>query len=291
MSDKSKISWTDASWPVTVGCDRVSPGCANCYAIRDANRMASNPNPKVSEVYSGLAVHDHDAGTFDWTGTVRCLPQRLDWPKRWQKPRKIFVCSQSDLFHQDVPDAFIVDVFRVMLENPRHIYQVLTKRPGRLADTATLRLKLKELFKQFTGSPQWPRHIWYGVSVESNDYRWRIGKAVLLNAPVTFISAEPLLEPLALLPGDGHYCLQDIAWIITGAESGPGRRPMNLDWVRSLRDQCQWGGVKFHFKQDILPDGTKIHLPELDGKIWDEFPVMSHIEGDLWLRQSKQGSG
>lgn len=253
MSGISTIEWTQATWNPVTGCTEVSPGCDHCYARTFAER------------FRGVPDHPYEQG-FD----LKLWPERLELPLRWKKPRKIFVNSMSDLFHKDVPDEYVLQVFEAMIQARQHIYQVLTKRPGRLVDSPVLWLHLKELFMRLTGSPDWPAHIWYGVSVESDDYRWRIGKSVLMRAPVTFISAEPLLGELHL-SGDGRYCLQDIQWLITGAESGHGARPMNEDWVRALRDQCQWAGTKFFYKQNAI-HGKKIPTPVLDGRQWTEYP-------------------
>ena len=255
MSSTSTIEWTSATWNPVTGCTEVSPGCDHCYARTFAER------------FRGVPGHPYEQG-FD----LKLWPDRLKLPLKWRKPRRIFVNSMSDLFHKDVPDDYILQCFETMIKADQHTFQLLTKRPGRLADSFILRTKLKERFLQLTGSPSWPAHIWYGVSVESDDYRWRIAKAVILQAPTTFISAEPLLEELNLIPSPGGYCLQDIAWVITGAESGHGARPMNEDWVRSLRDQCQWSGTKFFYKQKLV-NGKKVPLPELDGRTWDEFPA------------------
>lgn len=133
MSASTNIEWTDASWPVVAGCEKLSAGCANCWAIRDAWRMSHNPNPAVSEVYAGTAKKTA-GGALNWTGIVRLLSQRLDWPLRWRQPKKIFVCNQSDLFHEDVPHEFIAAVFAVMMAAPQHTFQVLTKRAERMRD-------------------------------------------------------------------------------------------------------------------------------------------------------------
>lgn len=242
MSNQSTIEWTDASWNPVTGCTKVSPGCDHCYAETFAER------------FRGVKGHPYEQG-FD----LRLWPERLGLPLLWKKPRRIFVNSMSDLFHQDVPDDFIIDTFKVMALASQHIYQVLTKRPSRLINTG-----LQERIEQAIGG--FPAHIWYGVSVESQAYAWRLSFLRRANAPIRFISAEPLLGPLIL-------DLSNIRWLIAGAESGHGARPMDEDWVRSLCHQCQGAGVAFFYKQRLDERGHKIPLPELDGKVWNEFPV------------------
>lgn len=253
QANNTSIEWTDKTWNIATGCDKVSPGCDHCYA------------ETFSERFRGVKGNHFEHG-FD----LQLRPERMDIPLHTKKPSKFFVNSMSDWLHKDIPDDYILQMFDVMLQADQHIYQLLTKRPGRLADSDVLRLKLKTLFMQRTGKPDWPAHIWNGVSVESQAYTWRIHKAVIMRAPVTFVSAEPLLGPLNL-QGDGHYCLQDLAWIIAGAESGHGARPMDEDWVRSLRDQCQKTGVAFFYKQNAK-NGRKIPTPELDGRTWVQYP-------------------
>jgi protein gp37 len=267
VSDKSKIEWTDATWPVTVGCDHVSPGCDNCYAARLASgRLAHQP------VYAGLAEN----GRFN--GTVRCLAERLDWPLKWRKPRRIFVCSMSDLFHESVPDEFIVRVFAVMANCPRHTFQVLTKRHGRLRallnDTGFKLAVMKGASDTHPArmSPMWPLHnVWVGVSAE--DQHWaqiRVHALLATPAAVRWVSAEPLLGPIDLrnlkmgngalidaLCGDvktskGEIyaaCPGSVGWVVCGGESGKAARPMHPAWAQSLRDQCQSARVPYLFKQ------------------------------------------
>jgi protein gp37 len=167
----------------------------------------------------------------------------------------------SDLLHKDIPDSFILDVFRAMIERaPWHTYQVLTKRPSRLGGTRLLRDILS-----IAGA--WPPHIWLSVSVETNAYCWRIEKPRAVPAPIRFLSCEPLLGPLSL-------DLSSIQWVIAGAESGHGARPMDEAWVRSIRDQCVAAGVAFFYKQNAV-QWRKIPLPELDGTVWRQFPAVS----------------
>lgn len=243
VADKSAIEWTEATWNPTTGCDRISAGCDNCYALTLAKRLKAMGNPKyqndgdprTSGPGFGLAVHE-DA---------------LDLPTKWQSPRVVFVNSMSDLWHARVPDDFIQRVFQVMADTPQHTYQVLTKRPLRAARMAA---KLP-----------WPPNLWMGVSVESQDVAWRID-ALRERVPATvrFISAEPLLGPLRLE-------LSGIDWLIAGGESGPDYRPVNPDWVRELRDQCADAGTAFFFKQwgGVRP---KSGGRELDGRTWSDMP-------------------
>lgn len=247
------IEWCDRSWNVITGCTEVSEGCDHCYAKSMATRFAgSKAFPHGFEI----TVH----------------MDRLNDPYTWKKPCRVFVNSMSDLFHQKVSDGLILQMFDVMLDTPQHTYQILTKRPSRLASTRLFDLMLHHVYNK-TGVIAWPANIWLGVSVESMDYTWRIDKlrspfvAFRDNPrihPTLFISAEPLLAPLTL-------DLHDIAWLITGCESGAGARPMSEEWVRSLRDQCISQDVRFFYKQKLV-GRKKVGLPELDGQVWNEFP-------------------
>lgn len=273
----TKIEWTDETWNPTLGCDKVSPGCDGCFAIRTARIRGGNPHPKIAQAYAGLTKRT--AGGLDWTGDVRVLPDRLDMPLHWRKPRKVFVDSQSDLFHDGVGTAFIARVFAVMAATPRHTYQVLTKRHGRMRSLLgredfrqKVRVELAELRGLMVGdvSLPWPLpNVWLGVSVEDQQ-RADLRIPALLGTPaaVRWLSCEPLLGPVDLTcgnvrpefhgPCDG-YCdgalLQGIDWVVVGGETGPTARPMHPDWARGLRDQCQNADVPFWFKQwgDHLP--------------------------------------
>ncbi len=247
MSDKSAIEWTEATWNPVTGCTRVSPGCDHCYALTFAER------------FRGVPGHPYEQG-FD----LKLWPERLELPFKWKKPRRIFVNSMSDLFHQDVPDSFILDVFRSMILANQHIYQVLTKRPSRLVNTG-LTEKITQSIFDITGSTIWPAHIWLGVSVETMQYAWRVDALRKVPVSTRFISAEPLLGPLDTL------CLNDIHWLITGGESGPGHRYCDPAWVQTLRDRCQNEDVAFFHKQwgGRTP---KASGRLLDGRTWDEFP-------------------
>ena len=234
MAVGSKIEWTDATWNPVTGCNKVSPGCKLCYAERLAKRLRATGMVKYR---NGFAVTLH--------------PDALETPSQWRKPRTIFVNSMSDLFHYQVPDEFVREVFGVMERAHWHRYQVLTKRPERaVALSAEL---------------SWPQQIWLGVSVESNQYLHRIDRLRECGAATKFLSLEPLLGPLPDLNLDG------IDWVIVGGESGPGARPMEAEWARDIRDQCIEAGVPFYFKQwgGVF---KKRHGRELDGRTWDEMP-------------------
>jgi|ERR1044071_19628 protein gp37 len=240
MSDNSKIEWTDATWNPVRGCTKVSPGCAHCYAETFAER------------FRGVPSHPFEYG-FD----LRLVPEKLGDPIRWSAPRKVFVNSMSDLFHEGVPDDYIMKVARVMAAANWHTYQVLTKRAERLRDL--LQGKLRFTTEQ--------KHIWWGVSVENRKHGLpRIDVLRQAPAAVRFLSVEPLLEDL------GTVDLSGIAWVIVGGESGPRARPMDPEWVRSLRRQCIKSRVAFFFKQwggvRKARTGRK-----LDGRTYDEFPI------------------
>ncbi len=220
MGDRTKIGWTDATWGPIVGCKAVSPGCDHCYAARLASgRLKHVP------IYTGLA----EDGVF--TGEVRCLPERLDDPLHWRKPCRVFVNSMSDLFHPDVPHGFIMKVFDVMERAPQHVFQILTKRPQRMA-----------AFMEGTTDDTF-LNVWLGTSIESDAYTFRANHLRDTPAAVRFLSLEPLLGPLPSLD------LTGIDWVIVGCESGPGARPMDLAWVYELRDKARAAGCAFFVKQ------------------------------------------
>ena len=235
MAAESPIEWTEATWNPVTGCDKVSPGCKNCYAARMAVRLRA------------MGQRNYRNG-FE----VTLQPQMLSLPLTWKRGRKIFVNSMSDLFHESVPADYIQQVFAVMNKTPHHTYQILTKRPQRLL----------ELDPELP----WADHIWMGVSVESTAYRSRIDLLRRTRAHVKFLSVEPLLGRIADMNLDG------IDWVIVGGESGPRSRPMQESWVRDIRDQCvatdvrfffkQWGGVRKHYTGRVL-----------EGRTWDELPL------------------
>lgn len=235
MAAKSCIEWTGATWNPVTGCSKVSPGCLNCYAERLARRLKA----------MGLKAYTRG---FE----ITCHPHLLSLPLTWKKPRHIFVCSMSDLFHPKVPEDFIFQVFDIMSAAPRHTFQVLTKRSDRLAALAH-RLP-------------WPPHIWAGVTVESSDYLFRMDHLRRVPASVRFVSLEPLLGPIPALD------LRDIHWVILGGESGPGARPLCREWVIEVRDICRENGVPFFFKQW---GGVRRRRQgrSLDGREYSETPV------------------
>jgi protein gp37 len=239
QATSTKIEWTDKSWNPVTGCTKVSPGCDHCYAETFAERFRGVPG-------------NHFEQGFD----LKLWPDRLSIPLRTKKPQKFFVNSMSDLFHQDIPDDYIAQVFAVMNQASRHTFQVLTKRPSRAALIAS---KLT-----------WTSNIWMGTSIESNNYIWRADKLRQVPAATRFISAEPLLGELT------HLNLDGIHWLIAGAESGHGARPMDENWVRFLRDRCVDGRVAFFYKQNAVK-GRKLPTPELDGKTWTQYPECEEI--------------
>ncbi len=239
MSQNSSIEWTDATWNPVRGCTKISPGCKHCYAETFAER------------FRGVKDHPYEQG-FD----LRLVPEKLADPLRWRTPKMIFVNSMSDLFHDAVPDNYIVAVAQVMVAAKWHTYQVLTKRSERLRNL--LNTKLRFAAEQ--------RHIWWGVSVEDKKYGLpRIEDLQNTNAEVRFLSVEPLLEDL------GKLNLRGIDWMIVGGESGPGARPMKKEWVLPLRDQCKRSGIPFFFKQWGGVRKKKAGR-RLEGKTYDEFP-------------------
>ncbi|WP_425245540.1 DUF5131 family protein [Streptomyces sp. NEAU-NA10] len=244
MSDRSAIEWTEATWNPTTGCDRVSPGCDNCYAMTLAKRLQAmgqakyqnDGDPRTSGPGFGLTVH----------------PDALRIPYGWRSPRTVFVNSMSDLFHARVPLDFVRQVFQVMADTPQHTYQVLTKRAHRL--------------RQISDKLEWPANVWMGVSVESAKELVRVDDLRRVPAAVRFLSCEPLLGPL-----DG-LDVTDIDWVIAGGESGPRFRPMQQEWVTGIRDVCTDAGVAFFFKQ--WGGRTPKSLGrELEGRTWDQMPT------------------
>jgi protein gp37 len=243
MSSSSSIEWTDATWNPVRGCTKISPGCKHCYAETFAER------------FRGVRGHPYEQG-FD----PRLVPEKLAEPLRWRTPKMIFVNSMSDLFHDFVPDDYIVDVAKVMATANWHTYQVLTKRSERLCSLLNSKLRF---------AAQQP-HIWWGVSVEDKKYGIpRIADLQNANAAVPFLSVEPLLEDLGALD------LSGIAWMIVGGESGAGARVMQKDWVLSLRNQCRKNQVAFFFKQWGGVRKSKFGR-HLEGKTYDEFPPRVH---------------
>src|SRR6266545_7878333 len=242
MATNSPIEWTEATWNPVTGCDKVSPGCAHCYAERMAHRLQAMGQRNYLD---GFAVRTHE--------------HMLEHPLRWKRPLRIFVNSMSDLFHADIPVEFIERVFGVMNKANWHQYQVLTKRSERL--------------RELSDRMDWQPQIWMGVSVENQRHAFRIDDLRRTGAAVKFLSLEPLLGPLRDLN------LEGIDWVIVGGESGPGARPMRPEWVADIQDQCARAGAKFFFKQwgGVFKKRTG---RELNGRTWDEmprtFPVTVH---------------
>ncbi|PBN44155.1 phage Gp37/Gp68 family protein [Sphingobium sp. D43FB] len=238
MSDGSAIEWTDATWNPVTGCTKITRGCDNCYAERFAER------------WRGIAGHPFENG-FDLT----LRPERVQQPLRWKRPRMIFVNSMSDLFHKKVPRSFINSVFDTMEAAHWHTFQVLTKR------SSLMRNYLRARY----GDGRGPAHIWCGVSVEDAKARPRVAHLRESPAGVRFLSIEPLIGAI------GTVDLAGIDWVIVGGESGPGARPIHLEWVREVRDQCLAQDVAFFFKQWGGPR-PKSGGRELDGQEWNQFP-------------------
>lgn len=242
MSRKSTIEWTNSTWNPVTGCTKVSAGCDHCYAER------------LSERFRGVKGNPFETG-FDLT----LRPKRLEQPKHWRRPQLIFVNSMSDLFHKDIPTQYIHRVFDTMEQADWHIYQVLTKRSSLMRD----------FVHQRYGSLSAPPHIWLGVSIEDAAALTRLRHLKQTNASTRFVSFEPLLDAL------GSVDLTDIHWVIAGGESGPRARPVKIEWLRELRDQCRAQNVAFFFKQwgGRTP---KAGGNTLDGRQWQEYPDIKH---------------
>jgi len=243
MATKSSIEWTQSTWNPVTGCTKISPGCKRCYAERLALRLQAMGQPNYANGFK-LTLHE----------------QMLEKPLSWKKPQLIFVNSMSDLFHEEVPLAFILKVFDVMGRAFWHQFQILTKRSQRLLEL----------------SPQieWPDNVWMGVSVENQDYTFRIDHLRKTGARIKFLSLEPLLGPLPNLN------LSRIDWVIGGGESGPGARPMHEEWVIPIRDQCEAAGVPFFFKQ-WGGRNKKRAGRLLQGETYDNLPPLGLSEGNF----------
>jgi protein gp37 len=239
MASNSHIEWTDATWNPVTGCTKISPGCKHCYAERLAKRLQAMGQANYRDGFR-----------------LTLQPQMLELPLHWKSPKRIFVNSMSDLFHQDVPTEYIHRVFEVMRRADWHQYQVLTKRSERVL----------ELSKELKWAPQ----IWMGVSVESDKYKYRIDDLRRTAAQVKFLSLEPLIGPL------GKLNLRGIDWAIVGGESGPGARPIDPLWVTEIRDQCVKSEVAFFFKQWGGVQKKKTGRT-LEGRTWDEMPVHAEL--------------
>lgn len=251
------IEWTDKTWNPTTGCDQVSPGCDHCYALTLAKRLKAMGSPKYQA--------DGNPATSGPGFALTVHPDTIDLPHTWKHPQHIFVNSMSDLFHPAVPEPFIDQIYETMALTPRHTYQILTKRPHRLQSYLRRR-------------PVLP-NVWLGVSIENDRYQFRAHYLRHTPAAVRFLSCEPLLGPLPDLN------LEGIDWVIVGGESGPGARPMDINWVREIRDRCIDTRTAFFFKQwgrwapTTTPDGYAIRRGgnhasgrTLDGRTWDQYP-------------------
>jgi protein gp37 len=276
MSANSSIEWTDATWNPTTGCDRVSPGCDNCYALNLAPRLKAmgskryqrDGDPNTSGPGFGLSLHSDTVGL----------------PMRWTKPRRIFVNSMSDLFHAEVPDRFIADVFAVMSLAKQHTFQLLTKRHGRMrsllnAGDFWIAVDAARMVRGFPvlpgdGPAELP-NVWIGVSVEDQK-RAELRIPALLDTPaaVRWLSCEPLLGSVDLFRNSDIDRDPGLDWVVVGGESGRGARPIEAAWVRVLRDECVGAGIPFFFKQwgGRTP---KANGRELDGRTWDEYPAVA----------------
>lgn len=252
---ESQIEWTDATWNPVVGCSIVTAGCTNCYAMHMARRLEA----MGVEKYAGLTRRSGNRAI--WTGEVREDRDALSIPLSWRKPRKIFVNSMSDLFHERVSDAFIVDVWRIMRETPQHNYQILTKRPDRMA----------ELVANVIGEVL--PNVWLGTSVEDANVIDRIDHLRQVPAAIRFISFEPLIGPT------GNVTLKGIHWAIVGGESGPSARPIREEWIDEIHGQCLLWETAFFFKQwgawgkDNRKRSKKANGREYRGRTWDEMPA------------------
>jgi protein gp37 len=238
MASSTAIEWTDATWNPVTGCSKLSAGCDNCYAER------------FSERFRGVPDHPFENG-FDLT----LRPLRLEQPLHWKQPRMIFVNSMSDLFHKEVPRAFISKVFDTMEKANWHTFQILTKRSSLMRD----------FLRNRYGDGRGPNHMWFGVSIEDGNRLSRLRHIQQAPAGVRFLSIEPLIGPV------GQLDLTGIDWVIAGGESGPKSRPMEREWVREIRDQCRDAKVAFFFKQwgGFRP---KSGGRKLDGREWSQFP-------------------
>ncbi len=254
MAQNSSIEWTETTWNPVTGCQKISPGCKNCYAERMAKRLRSMGQPRYANGFQVTLQED-----------------LVELPLRWKSSRIIFVNSMSDLFHKDVPLEFIQSCFETMNRASWHQFQVLTKRPERLLE--------------LSGQLNISENIWLGTSVESQEYVHRVRTLGEVKANIRFLSVEPLLGPISRLP------LSNIEWVIVGGESGPGARPMVPEWVRAIRDRCVRYEVPFFFKQWGGVQKSRTGR-ELDGRTWDELPIQfgRGLRGKKKTRQLAEAS-
>jgi protein gp37 len=256
---ETQIEWTDATWNPVAGCSVITAGCTNCYAMQMAHRLEA----MGLEKYKGLTRKSGKRAI--WRGTVREDRTALEVPYAWRKPRKIFVNSMSDLFHEGVSEAFIVDVWRVMRETPQHNYQILTKRPDRMAEVVARAI------------PEVLPNVWLGTSVEDAAVVGRIDHLRLAPAAIRFISFEPLIGAV------GEVDLTDIQWAIVGGESGANARPIRERWIDEIHSQCDIYGTAFFFKQwgtwgkDNKKRSKKANGREYRGRTWNEMPFAVEV--------------
>ena len=241
LANSSSIEWTEATWNPVTGCTKVSDGCTHCYAERMSFRLQAMGKPQYADAFK-LTIH----------------PETLGLPSSWKSPKLIFVNSMSDLFHQDIPLAFIQQVFATMNECARHTFQILTKRP--------------HLALNYSSQLPWPPNVWLGTSVEDRRVLDRVAFLREIPAAIRFLSVEPLIGPIWRLP------LRKIDWVIVGGESGPGARPMQPEWVRTIRDRCTQRGVPFFFKQ-WGGINKKESGRTLDGRTWNQMPNRVNYNG------------
>jgi len=240
---KTKIEWTEAVWNPSIGCTKVSEGCANCYAERMAKRLQAMGNPDYKEGFK-----------------FKILPQRLNEPLNIKKPTMFFVNSMSDLFHEKMPYDYLDKIFSVISSTPQHIYQILTKRE-------------KIMFDYFSHRSV-PKNVWLGVTVENAKYKYRIDYLRKINASIRFVSFEPLIGPV------GHLNLSGIHWCIVGGESGPGARPLKKEWAIEIFKQSRKQNIAFFFKQwgawssEGVKKNKKINGRIFLGKKWSEYPLI-----------------
>lgn len=286
MGDNTGIAWTDATWNPVTGCSKVSAGCKHCYAERVFPRAYHGQTVDVCRACRGRGCDAcYGNGTIvpeprRFTD-VRCHPERLDQPLRWKRPRRVFVNSMSDLFHPDVPDEFIADVWARMVLSPQHTFQILTKRPERMQAL----LSGAEVYRVFECPLP---NVWLGVSAE-DQATWDERVPVLMATPaaVRFVSAEPLLGPIDLMLGDGRDPWRIPDWVIVGGESGPKARPMDLAWARSIAGHCSEAGVPVFVKQlgASAYEGTPVpgvmaqwHTRHRAGATMDEWPADLQVQ-------------
>ncbi|HID69923.1 MAG TPA: phage Gp37/Gp68 family protein [Desulfobacterales bacterium] len=248
MSNKTSIEWTERTWNPTTGCTKISPGCAHCYAEVMAKRLQA------------MGVQGYENGF-----QLSLVPKRLDEPLKRKKPTVYFVNSMSDLFHEEIPDSYLLKVLTVIRQSPQHTFQILTKRAERM--------------ETFFACEKPPQNVWLGVTVENREHGLpRIEILRRISAAVRFVSAEPLLEDLGVFNIDG------IHWVIVGGESGPNARPMREEWALSIKELCEKQQIAFFFKQwgswgvDGKKRGKKQNGRLLEGRIWDAAPHPCNIQ-------------